>query len=86
MTDFLNSPFLIPIALRLREGDGDFRADAERAFERDLRMAALADVLDDRKPQSRAAGRLAAALVHAVEPLEDAALVKIGRASCRERV
>ena len=43
----------------------------------------LRDVLDDRKPESRAAVRLAAALVHAVEPLEDVAEVRFRNADAR---
>ncbi len=38
------------------------------------RVVQKGNVLDDRKPQSGAAGGLGAALVHAVEPLEHAGL------------
>ena len=67
-------PVLLPLFF-LREADGDLRALADLAFERDRAMVVRHGVLDDGQPQPRAAARLGVALVHAVEALEDAALM-----------
>ena len=67
-------PILLPLFF-LREVDGDLRALADLAFERDRAMVVRHGVLDDGQPQPRAAARLGVALVHAVEALEDAALM-----------
>ena len=59
-------PVLLPLFF-LREADGDLRALADLAFERDRAMVVRHGVLDDGQPQPRAAARLGVALVHAVE-------------------
>src|SRR5699024_5037968 len=57
------------------EGDTDIRAAALFAFQFDLGAVDGGDVLDDGQAQAGAAGLLAAALVHAVEPLKHPLLI-----------
>ena len=45
---------------------------AERTLQLNLRMMQRRTMLDNRKPQSGAAGHLAVAFIHAVEPLKHA--------------
>ena len=61
--------------LRVREHDADGRARAGRTLELDAAVVILHGVLDDRQSETRAAGRLGVALIHAVEALEHAALM-----------
>ena len=49
---------------------------AERTFQLNLRMMQRRTMLDNRKPQSGAAGHLAVAFIHAVEPLKHALLIR----------
>ena len=57
-----------------REGHPYGRPGADLTLQVDARIVQKCDVLDDRKAQTGAAGRLGAALVHAVEPLKHAGL------------
>src|SRR5699024_3575748 len=56
------------------EGDGDGGAHPGLAVQMDAGAVDAGDLLDDGKAEAGAAGGLAAALVHPVEPLKDAAL------------
>ena len=56
------------------EGDGDGGAHPGLAVQVDAGAVDAGDLLDDGKAEAGAAGGLAAALVHPVEPLKDAAL------------
>ena len=49
---------------------------AERTLQLNLRMMQRRTMLDNRKPQSGAAGHLAVAFIHAVEPLKHALLIR----------
>ena len=57
-----------------REGHPYGRPGADLTLQVDARIVQKGNVLDDRKAQTGAAGRLGAALVHAVEPLKHAGL------------
>ena len=56
------------------EDHGNGRADVHFAFQLDAGVVDAGNVLDDGQPQTGAAGRLASALVHAVEPFKNAGL------------
>ena len=60
-----------------RERDGNLGADALARFETDLRMVLFADLPHDGKAEPRAAGGLAAALIDAIETLENARLMRL---------
>src|SRR5699024_9140087 len=62
------------------EGDGHGGAHPHLAVQADAGVVDAGDLLDDGKPQPGAAGGLAAAFVHPVEALQDAALSLFGDA------
>ena len=62
-------------ALHGSENDGDSRALSRLAVQVNVRMVQLCAVLHDGQPQARTAHGSAAALIHAVEALEDALLL-----------
>ena len=71
-------PFLLLLCLRERHLDGGAAADL--ALQVDAGVVQQGDMLDDGQPQAGAAGGLAAAFIHAVEPLKHAGLAVLGDA------
>ena len=64
----------------MREVDADLRALADGAFQLQTGVMILRGVLDDGQAEPRAADGLGMAFIHAVEALENAALVRVGDA------